>query len=113
MSNRLALRAGSDFLGSAGLGAISAGFFVTVAAASAPARTELSPAETKKPADVAPKPAEPRKQEPARSASLFDIGPAQAATSVPTSNGDDEEEILAEAEDDEQVDELGDLDDAA
>jgi PRTRC genetic system protein E len=79
----------------------------------APASTEPAAAETKKPADAAPKPAEPRKQEPARSASLFDIGPAQAATSVPTSNGDDEEEILAEAEDDEQVDELGDLDDAA
>jgi PRTRC genetic system protein E len=79
----------------------------------APARAEPVATETKKSADEAPKAAESRKQEPARNASLFDIGPAQAATSVPTSNGDDEEEILAEAEDDEQVDELGDLDDAA
>ena len=68
---------------------------------------------TKTPAEIAPKPAEAKKSEPARSASLFDIGPAQAASSVPMSNGDEDEEILAEAEDDEPVDELDDLDDAA
>jgi PRTRC genetic system protein E len=63
--------------------------------------------------EITLKPAEPKKSEPARSASLFDIRPAQAATSMPMSNGDEEEEILAEAEDDEPADELDDLDDAA
>ena len=84
-----------------------------VAPKTAPVRTESPADETKKPVDAAPKPAEPRKQEPARNASLFDIEPAPAAASVPVSNGDEEEEILAEAEVDEPVDELGDLDDAA
>ena len=68
---------------------------------------------TKTPGEIAPKPAEPKKSEPARNASLFDIGPAQAATSVPMLNGDEEKEILAEAEDNEPADELDDLDDAA
>jgi PRTRC genetic system protein E len=45
----------------------------------APVRTEAAGAETKKPADAAPKPAEPRKHEPTCNASLFDIGPATAA----------------------------------
>ncbi len=44
----------------------------------APVRTEPTAAETKKPVDAAPKPAEARKPEPARNASLFDIGPAIA-----------------------------------
>jgi PRTRC genetic system protein E len=79
----------------------------------APVRTEPPGAETKKPGDAAPKPAEPRKQEPARNASLFDIGPGAAAAAVPTSDADEEEEILAETEDDESADELGDLDEAA
>lgn len=83
------------------------------AAKPVPVQTEPAAAETEKPVDAAPKPksAEPRKPEPVRNASLFDIGPAQAATSVPMSTGDEEEEILAEA--DEPVDELDDLDDAA
>src|SRR5271165_950159 len=47
----------------------------------APVPTEPAAAETRKPADdAASKPAEPRKQEPARNASLFDIGPALAST---------------------------------
>ena len=79
----------------------------------ATAGAEAAATVTKKPAEIAPKPAEPKKSEPARNASLFDIGPAQSATSVPMSNGDEEEGILAEAEDDEPVDELDDLDDAA
>jgi PRTRC genetic system protein E len=79
----------------------------------APVRTEPARDETKKPVDTAPKPAEPRKQEPARNASLFDIGPATAAASVPASDADDEEEILAESADDEPVDEIDDMDEAA
>ena len=66
---------------------------------------------TKTPAEIAPKPAEPRKSEPARSASLFDIGPAPE--SAPLSASDEEEEILAEATDDEPTDEPDDLDEAA
>jgi len=79
----------------------------------APVRTEPAAAETKKPADAAPKPAEPRKQETARNASLFDIGPAPEAASTLVSDLDEEEEVPAEAEHDERVDELGDLDEAA
>ena len=79
----------------------------------APVRTEPARDETKKPVDTAPKPAEPRKQEPARDASLFDIGPATAAASVPVSDADEEEEILAESADDEPVDEIDDMDEAA
>ena len=78
----------------------------------APVRTEPAGVETKKPVDAAPKPAEPRKQEPARNASLFDIGPATAAQ-LPISDADEEEEILAEAADDEPMDESDDLEEAA
>jgi len=84
-----------------------------VAPKTAPTQTAPARAETKKPADAAPKPAEPRKQELARNASLFDIGSGAAAAAVSTSDADEEEEILAEAEDDEPVDELSDLDEAA
>jgi PRTRC genetic system protein E len=83
-----------------------------VAPKTAPVPAEPAGAETKKPVDAVPKPAEPRKQEPARNASLFDLGPATAAQ-LPISDADEEEEILAETEDDEPVDELGDLDEAA
>jgi PRTRC genetic system protein E len=86
---------------------------MAAAAKTATAGAEAAAAVTKKPAEIAPKPAEPRKPEPARSASLFDIGPGAAAAAVPASDADEEEEILAYAEDDEPVDELGDLDDAA
>ena len=78
----------------------------------APVRTEPAGVETKKPVDAAPKPAEPRKLEPARNASLFDIGPATAAQ-LPISDADEEEEILAEAADDEPMDESDDLEEAA
>ncbi len=79
----------------------------------APVRTEPAGAETKKPGDAAPNLAEPRKQEPAHNASLFDIGPATAAAPLSTPDANEEEdEILAEA-DDEPTDELDDLDEAA
>jgi len=77
----------------------------------APVPTEPAGAGTKKPADAAPKPAEPRKQEPVRNASLFDIGEAAEAP-LSASDADEEEEILAEA-DDEPTDEPDDLDEAA
>jgi PRTRC genetic system protein E len=78
----------------------------------APVRTEPAGAETQKPVDAAPKPAEPRKQDPARNASLFDIGPATAAQ-LPISDADEEEEILAEAAEDDATDESDDFDEAA
>jgi PRTRC genetic system protein E len=81
------------------------------AAKTATAKTEASVVETKKPADQALRPAEPQKQE-ARNASLFDTGPAPAAAPVPASYADEDEEILAEA-DDEPTDEPDDLDEAA
>jgi hypothetical protein len=70
-------------------------------------------AETKKPGDVAPKPAEPRKQEPERNASLFDIGPATAAAPVHASDTDEDEQILAEIAEVEPADEADDFDEAA
>jgi PRTRC genetic system protein E len=67
---------------------------------------------TKTPGEIAPKPAEPKKSEPARSASLFDIGPAPESAPLSASD-EEEEEILAEATDDEPTDEPDDLDEAA
>jgi PRTRC genetic system protein E len=84
-----------------------------VAPKTTPARTEPSPAETKKPADAAPKPAEPKKQEPARNASLFDVGPSPESVPLYASDASEEEEILAEADEDEPTDESDDLDEAA
>ena len=78
----------------------------------ATAKTEASAVETRKPADQAPRPAEPQKQE-ARNASLFDAGPAPAAAPVPASDADEDEEILAEVGEEEQVQEDGELDEAA
>jgi PRTRC genetic system protein E len=81
-----------------------------VAPKTAPVRTEPAGAETMKPADAAPKPAEPREQESARNASLFDIGPATATTPLPSSDADEEEEILAENAEGEPTDECDDFD---
>ncbi len=78
-----------------------------------PARAEPAATETKKSADEAPKPAESRKQEPARNASLFDTGPAPAAAPVPASDVDEDEEILAEIAEGEPTDESDDFDEAA
>jgi hypothetical protein len=79
----------------------------------APVRTEQASVETKKPADEAPRPAEPSKPEPARNASLFDIGPAATSAPLPASDADEQVEILAEADEDEPMDESDDLDEAA
>lgn len=82
------------------------------ASKTAPVRTEPTTAETKKPPEGAPKPAEARKQEPAHNASLFDIRPTPESAPFSTPDADEEEEILAEAED-EPTDEHDDLDEAA
>jgi PRTRC genetic system protein E len=77
-----------------------------------PARAEPAATETKKPADETPKPAESRKLEPARNASLFDIGPSPESAPLSASDADEEAEILSEA-DYEPTDEPDDLDEAA
>ena len=81
-------------------------------AKTATAGAEPAATVTKKPAEIAPKPTEPRKPEPARNASLFDIGPAPESTPLSASDVDEEEEILAEV-DDEPTDESDDFDEAA
>jgi len=83
------------------------------AAKPVPAQPEPAATQTKKSADEAPKPAEPRKQEPARNASLFDIGPSRESAPLCASDASEEEEILAEADEDEPMDESDDLDEAA
>jgi PRTRC genetic system protein E len=83
------------------------------ASKTAPAGTEPAATVTKKPAEAAPKPAAPRNPEPARNASLFDIGPGTAMAAEPASDADEEEEILAETAEDEPADESDDLDEAA
>ena len=68
-----------------------------------PPKPETSPTDT-------PKPAQPLKEEPSRMASLFDA-PAPRASAATES--DEEEEILAEATEDEPTDEFDDLDEVA
>ena len=77
----------------------------------ATAKTEASRVETKKPADQAPRPTEPNKEE-SRSASLFDTGPAPAAH-VLASQADEEEEISAEDAEQALAEEGEDFDEAA
>jgi PRTRC genetic system protein E len=83
------------------------------AAKPAPTGTEPATAETKKPADATPKPAESRKQEPARNASLFDVGPSPESVPLSASVANEEEEILAGAAEEEPADEIDDFDEAA
>jgi len=82
------------------------------AARTATANTEAAAVETRKPADQAPRPAEPKKQE-TRNASLFDTGPVPAAAPLSGSEADEDEEILAEIAEDEPADEVDNLDEAA
>ncbi|HTY84768.1 MAG TPA: PRTRC system protein E [Silvibacterium sp.] len=84
-----------------------------VAPKNSPVRPEPTAAETKKPSDAAPKPAEPRKPEPARSASLFDVGASPESAPLSASDADEEEEIKAEAVENEPTDDSDDLDEAA
>jgi PRTRC genetic system protein E len=72
------------------------------------AKRETPKPETTKPTDT-PRPVQPVKEEPSRTASLFDApAPATMATEL-----DDEEEIIADAAEDEPTDDFGDLDEAA
>ena len=73
------------------------------------AKKEPPKPETTTPADT-PKQAQPIKEEPSRTASLFD---APAPPTTTTSESDEDEEILAEAAEDELTDESEDLDEAA
>jgi PRTRC genetic system protein E len=70
------------------------------------ARTEPLTSQIKNPADAAPKPIEPRKPEPARNASLFDIEPAQEPTFLSVSEADEKAEILAEDDNGERIEEF-------
>jgi hypothetical protein len=76
-------------------------------------KTETAAGETKKSAQPAPKPAEPKTQEAPRNGSLFDTEAAPLATSVPVSDEDDEEEILAEAGEQDSAEEGEESDEAA
>jgi PRTRC genetic system protein E len=73
------------------------------------AKKEPPKRETTTPADT-PKQAQPIKEEPSRTASLFDA-PAPPATTATES--DEEEDILAETAEDEPTDEIDDMDEAA
>ena len=73
------------------------------------AKKEPPKPETTTPTDT-PKPAQPVKEEPSRKASLFDAPSPSATTTI---ESDEEEEILAEAAEDELADESDDLDEAA
>lgn len=75
-------------------------------------QTEAPAVETKKPAEQAPRPTEPKRQEPARNGSLFDAGPAPSAASMPESDADEEEEILAEDDEQAPTDEIEELEEA-
>jgi len=79
----------------------------------ATAGAEAAATLTKKPAEIAPKPAEPKKPEPARSASLFDIGPTSEAAPFSIPDADEEKKILAEFGDEDQERDEDPLDDAA
>jgi len=81
-------------------------------AKTATAGAETAATVTKKTGEIAPKPAEPRRPEPARNASLFDIEPEATSAPLPASDADEEEEIIAEA-DDAPKDEPDDFDEAA
>ena len=74
------------------------------------AKKEPPKPQTTTPTDT-PKPARPVKDEPWRAASLFDAPRSAATTTV--NELDEEEEILAEAAEDEPTDEFDDLDEAA
>jgi PRTRC genetic system protein E len=74
--------------------------------AKTPAKNEPPKPETTKPTEK-PKPAQPVKEEPSRTASLFD------APAPPATESDEEEEIIAEAGECESVDETDEFDEAA
>jgi PRTRC genetic system protein E len=76
-------------------------------------KTEPAADDTKKPAQQAPRPAEPKTQEPPRNASLFETGPVPSEASDPAADADDEEEILAEIDEQTPAEEGEEFDEAA
>jgi hypothetical protein len=76
------------------------------------AKKEPPKAETTKLPDT-PKLAQPVKEEPSRTASLFDAAAPPATTSTTATESDEEEEILAASTEDEPVDEINDFDESA
>ena len=82
------------------------------AKAKIPAKKELPKAGVT-PTVEATKPAQEPKPEPPKTASLFGEPPSQTLAAAPVSDTDEEDEILAEAAEDERTDEDEDLDEAA
>jgi PRTRC genetic system protein E len=86
----------------------------TASAKAEPALTEPVAVETEKTREVTHKPVVSRKQEPACSTSLFDLGSARTAPALePDDDSDGEDENLADAAEDDPTFEDDDLDDAA
>jgi PRTRC genetic system protein E len=82
------------------------------AKAKTPAKKELPKAGVTSPVEAA-KSAQERKPEPPKTASLFGDPVASTPAPEPVSDADEEDEILAEAAENEQADEDEDLDEAA
>lgn len=76
------------------------------------AKREPPKPETTMPTDT-PKLAQPVKDEPSRTASLFDAPAPPATTATSATESNEEDEILAESTEDEPEDEVDDLDEAA
>jgi len=80
--------------------------------AKATAKKEPPKPETTTPTDTQ-KPAQPVKDEPSRTASLFDVPAPPATTANSATESAEGDEILAESTEDERVDEIDDFDEAA
>ena len=76
------------------------------------AKKEPPKPETTTPID-SPKPAQPVKEEPSRTASLFDAPAPSATTATSATQSDEEEEILAEPIEDEEAGDAEEFDEAA
>jgi PRTRC genetic system protein E len=76
------------------------------------AKKETPKPETTTPND-APKPAQPVKEEPSRTASLFDVPAPPATTATTAIESDEEDEILAESIEDEESGDTEEFDEAA
>ena len=82
------------------------------AKAKTPAKNESSKTDASKPATIT-KPVETAKPEPPKTAGLFDAPAPVASLPAATTDRDEEEDILAEVEEGEQMDEDEGLDEAA
>ena len=76
------------------------------------AKKETPKLETTTPTDT-PKPAQPVKEEPSRTASLFDAPAPPATTATSATESDEEDEILAESIEDEESGDAEEFDEAA